>query len=293
MGKLKAGKYKKIFADDTKAYSSINSKEDHGKLQQCIHDLVHWTDKWMLKFNSDKCKVLHLGKNNPRYDYYINHKGVPYKLMSTLEEKDLGVIVDPDLSFDIHISKTVSKANKLAGMLLRFITNKSKDIMVPLFKALVRPILEYGNTVWYTCMRKHVNLLENVQRRFTKRIVGAGDLSYEDRLVKFHLPSLEYRRTRGDLIEMYKMTHNFYDPCTTSPLFSLSNSESTRGHSFKLKKKLTSTTKFQMFYTNRIINTWNNLDEETVNVSSVNAFKNRIDKKMKMHMFATNLHNIK
>ena len=61
---------------------------------------------------------------------------------STIEEKDLGVIMDPEMSFEIHINKTVKKANKIAGMLFRFITNKSKDVMIPLFKALVRPILE-------------------------------------------------------------------------------------------------------------------------------------------------------
>ena len=77
--------------------------------------------------------------------------------------------MDPKLSFDDHVSQTVKKANRLCGMLVSNIQCKEKDIMVPLFKALVRPVLEYGNSVWTTCLKKHNTIIENVQRRFTKK----------------------------------------------------------------------------------------------------------------------------
>ena len=109
--------------------------------------------------------------------------------------------------------------------------------------------------------------------------------------MKFKLPSLEYRRLRGDLIEVYKIMHKFYDPCTVSSLFTLSDVSSTRGHKFKLTKSQTTSKQYQQFFTNRTINYWNNLDHETVMASSVNVFKNKIDSEFKNYMFEVNLHN--
>ena len=97
-------------------------------------------------------------------------------LDETTAEKDLGVFVDCDLAFDTQVSDMVKRANRLCGLLLGNIQCKKKIIMVPLFKALIRPILEYGNVVWSTGLKKHTNLIENVQRRFTKKICGLKDL---------------------------------------------------------------------------------------------------------------------
>ena len=166
-----------------------------------------WTNDWQMNFNSEKCKVLHLGKNNPKHVY--NMDGNP--LMEDIVEKNLGIYVDNDLKFDTHISETVKKGNKLVGMISHYITHKSKDIMIPLYKSLIRPILEYGNVVWSPKLRKHIDLIEGVQRRYTKRIIGAGDLSYEERLELFDLPSLEHRRFRAGMIKTYKMTHKLSD----------------------------------------------------------------------------------
>ena len=80
------------------------------------------------------------------------------KLDSSVAEKDLGVIIDPNLDFDNHISATVKKANRLSGMLMRNITYKHKDIILPLYKSLIRSVLEYGNPVWNPHLRKHINL---------------------------------------------------------------------------------------------------------------------------------------
>ena len=91
--------------------------------------------------------------------------------------------------------------------------------MIPLFKSLVRPILEYANVVWSPHLRKHIDNIESVQRNFTKRIIGMKDLDYHERLKILKIPSLEFRRFRGDLIEMYKICHKLYDPITTNELF--------------------------------------------------------------------------
>ena len=275
----------KIFADDTKAYLPVTKPEQRLQLQENINKLLHWTNEWQIKFNSDKCKVLHLGKNNPRHVYNMGGN----VLDATEVEKDLGVYIDEGLTYDHHISETVKKGNKLVGMITRFLINKDKEIMVPLFKSLARSVLEYGNVIWNPILRKHVNQVESVQQRFTKRVKGTKNMGYEERLRFLKLPSLEFRRLRGDMIETFKILHGFYDDDTTNSFFSLSSSV-TRGHSLKLTKYSVNTNKFRHFFTNRIINNWNSLPQSVVASKSINCFKNGLDKHWKHIQFSINLH---
>ena len=89
-----------------------------------------------------------MGASNEKHDYYITINGETFTLNKTVLEKDLGVFIDPDLSFNEHITTKVNKANSMCGLLMRTITYKSRDIMIPLYKALIRPIIEYANPVW-------------------------------------------------------------------------------------------------------------------------------------------------
>ena len=124
----------------------------------------------------------------------------------------------------------------MSGMLFRSIVSRSKDILLPLYKALVRPHLEYANPVWSPYLVKDIKRIESVQRQFTKKITGLRSLKYEDRLKKLKLPSLVYRRKRGDMIECYKLTHHIHDPLTTKSLFKIDTNAITRAHPYKLKK---------------------------------------------------------
>ena len=232
--------------------------------------------------------MLHIGKNNPCYEYTIKENGVTKTLDTTESEKDLGVFIDPLLSFKDHILFIVKKARSLSGLIIRSIEYKCIDNMVPLFKSIVRPILETSEAVWNPYMRKFIDMIESVQRHFTKYVIGMRNLSYEERLKSLKLPSLEFRRFRGDLIEIFKICHNLYDPKTTDKLidFNLSN---TRAHKFKLLKKRVNTTQFLNFFTNRIVNPWNKLPPEIVNAGSVNSFKNCLDKYYKEHLYSIKL----
>ena len=173
-------------------------------------------------------------------------------------------------------------------MISRYIEYKDKEIMVLLFKSLVRSILEYGNVIWFPTLKKDINLIEDVQRRFTKRIEGFCSLPYEERLCQLRLPSLEFRRIRGDMIETYKILHGFYDTVTTKALFKL-NDSNTRGHSYKLSKLSVDANVFRTFFTNRVINNWNSLPKEVVMSGTVNIFKNALDKHWAQYMFCTNI----
>ena len=246
---------------------------------------IQWI--WLLKFNNDKCKILHLGKNNPKYKYYIKQGDQTTELLETICEKDLGIHIDPYLTFDKHRSLTIKRARRMSGMLIRTIKNKYPKIMTLLFKALVRPILEYAVAVWCPYKKKHIIEIEKVQRQFTKHIKGLKKLSYPDRLSTLKLPSLEFRRLRGDFIEVYKILHKIYDPLTTNSLLTLDVNLRTRTNTLKLKKNRTNFQPYQSFFTNRVTSNWNRLSREIVCAESLNIFKNKLDAKFKDLMCTT------
>ena len=124
-------------------------------------------------------------------------------------------------------------------LLMRTITYKTTDIMIPLYKALIRPTLEYGNPVWCPHKMKDVDDIEDIQRYLMKRIIGLSELDYEERLSKLKLPSLGYRRLRGDMIEVFKITHYIYDPLTTKIFFKFDSDSTTRTNGFKIVKQST------------------------------------------------------
>ena len=152
---------------------------------------------------------------------------------------------------------------------------------------MVRPILEYGNCVWGPVMCGDQDRLERVQRRATRLVAAIRHLPYQERLQRLNLPSLQYRRERGDMITVYQlMTGKIrLDP---SIFFTKAPSDSsTRGHSQKLLKPSTTRIVRQRFFAVRVINAWNNLPESIVNASSINDFKNKLDNHWSDKMFRT------
>ena len=133
-----------MFADDTKVWRNIIDKTDVHALQTDLDNLVEWSNKWQLGFNTSKCKVVHLGPHNGKSDYSMGGAD----LAKSEGEKDLGVVVDIRLSFEQHIDGQVSKANRALGLIRRSFTFLDGPTMKTLFKALVRPHLEYGVTAW-------------------------------------------------------------------------------------------------------------------------------------------------
>lgn len=128
------------FADDTKLGNRINSEKDYQLLQSDLDKIVNWSKTWQMKFNKDKCKVIHFGSRNNEYDYVIDDSIV--KVVS--EEKDLGVIINKDLKCAKQCAEAVKKANKALGFIVRNFEYKSKNIILPLYKTIVRPHLEYA-----------------------------------------------------------------------------------------------------------------------------------------------------
>ncbi len=159
------------------------------------------------------------------------------------------------------MSTQVNKANRILGLIRRTFTYLDKDTFLKLYKALVRPHLEFPNAVWSPFLVKDITLIENVQRRATRLLPGFKDEDYTTRLRNLNLPTLVYRRQRGDMIELYKMAYNIYDS-DLPQLFDFNNTSRTRGHS-KKKLKVYFTKKYvrSNFFTRRVVSPWNSLPE--------------------------------
>ena len=114
-------------------------------------------------------------------------------------------------------------------------------------------------------------------------------LSYEERLFRLKLPSLEYRRLRGDFIETFKILNNIYDPLTTCSLLTPDLNQRTRSNGNKLKKFSTKRKPYGNFFTNRTVNRWNRLPIQFVQAESINSFKNKLDMHFYNVIYTTNI----
>ena len=277
----------KLFADDAKLYKDLQNLEDFEVIQNDIDKLCQWTIKWLMFFNVNKCKILHIVKDNPQFEYQMDDKDGNVKNLTVVNcEKDLGVYVQDNLKFDQHISITVNRANRLVGLIKRAFSYLDEETLLVLYKTLIRPILDYGNLIWFPTLKKDIRAIENVQRRVTKILPELANLSYEERLQRLSLTTLLYRRNRMDMIQVFKIIQNI-DDISMDGLFEFSDSQ-TRGNSKKLKKPRALKTFRLNSFCVRTINKWNSLTDEIVNSKTVLCFKTKYDRYMGNNKFTTN-----
>ena len=189
------------FADDSKLVNSVSSIEGINIIKNDLGILEQWANKWQMQFNVDKCSVVHVGRTNPCSEYKMGDKA----LKSSDKERDLGVIVDKTLKFSEECNSVAGKANSTLGMIRRNVVSRNKYVITKLYKALVRPKLEYCVQAWRPYLKKDINKLEQVQHRATRMISELKGMKYEDRLKSTGLTTLEERRNRGDMLEVYKI----------------------------------------------------------------------------------------
>ena len=171
-----------------------------------------------------------------------------------------------------------AKGNQILGLIRRNIVYKEKELIIPLYKTIVRPHLEYCIQAWRPYRKKDIDILERVQRGATKMIQKLRNISYEMRLKECGLTTLETRRLRGDQIEVFKIL-NGYENIDRNIFFSVKEERRTRGHGVTLAKKQCrlDIRKISFSFSQRTVNEWNRLSANCVSASSVNMFKNKID----------------
>ena len=263
----------KMYADDTKMYRRITTSQDRQVMQADLERLDAWSKKWQLHFNEKKCKVMHLGKQEKEESYNLGNS-----VMSVTEgERDLGIFVDRELKFHQQTARTVKKANRILGLIQRTFSTRNRGLILPLYKTMVRPILEYGNVAWGPIYETDNVRIERVQRRATRLITEVRELPYEERLQSLNIPSLGHRRYRNDMIQMFKIMKEA-ERIDSGHFFERVAYGRTRGHNLKIKKPRVRLLIRQRFFSSRSVTAWNSLPQALIDSENVHQFKRMFDK---------------
>lgn len=132
-----------LFADDVKMLAETT---DLNATQNDLNKLNQWQKDWLLCFNTtdQKCKVLHVGKNNPKNSYFLDGHLLP----ETTLEKDLGLYVNEELEWNDNIRSAINKTNSMIGWVTRNVITREQRVMLNIFKTLIRPHIEYCVQIW-------------------------------------------------------------------------------------------------------------------------------------------------
>jgi len=262
----------RMFADNTKIWSRIGGLTDCVQLQADLNQLHAWSDKWLLSFNPDKCKVMHVG-HDYRFLYTIQKNNSTHNLSATTEERDLGIVVTDNLEVSTQCTEAAKRAMKVLRMIRRQFKDMDKECFTILYKSFVKPHMEFAIQVWSPYLKRDIESLQRAQRRATKLVKEFLKLSYEDRFCK-----LVDRRLRGDLIETYKVV-TAKEKVRKEDFFIFSDTGyNLRGHCYKLATTRNRLEVHRNFFSQRVVGRpWNLLPAHIVEAPTVNAFKNRYD----------------
>ena len=215
------------FADDTKISKNISKETiekqiyDKNILQKGLDKIIEWSIINNIEFNYDK--FFHITYSNKNDECQRNYQINESKIKITNQIRDLGIIMNNDLNFTSEIEKSVNKARQKIGLILRNFKTRDETIMLTLYKAIIRPHLEYGSYLVYPKTKKESQLLEGVQRTFTSKITSIKNMNYWERLKKLKIYSLERRRERYSVIHIWKILEKQTENLSINPIFSREN----------------------------------------------------------------------
>jgi len=265
------------FADDTKGLQEITCEADRDKLQSTLDRLVEWAKQWGMQFNVEKCKIMHIG-NNPKYDYSMAGN----RLAKVEEEKDVGITVSKNLKPTKHCKKAAGTAGAVLRQLARNFHYRDRNIFKKLYVQYVRPHLEFASPAWSPWHEADKSEIEKIQKKAVNMISGLENGSYEEKCTVLGLETLEARRKKQDLLEMYKVMkgHGQQDPGKRFALAQSREGPVTRQASDPLTIKVPRARLDIRKYSFNVrgAEMWNKLPYEVRALDSLPKFKNAIKK---------------
>ena len=200
----------KIYVDDSKTKSKIETEDDVEKLQQNLDQLYIWGDKNNMKFNNTKFLVLRFGPNEKLKEetsYFTED------MANIIEQvnytRDLGITVSDDAKFDQHIDNLCKKVKQRSGWVLRTFCTRSEHFMKTIFKSLIQPHIDYCSQLWMPQQGQKLEKLERLLKSWTSRIPDVRNLNYWERLEKLKMYSEQRRLERYIVIYTWKVLQGF------------------------------------------------------------------------------------
>jgi len=211
-----------------------------------------------------------MGRGNPKHKYRLGREWI-----ESSSEKDLGVVVDEKLNTSQQCELTAQKVNHILGCIKSSVASRLRELILPLYSALVRPHLESCIQLWSPQQRKDGDLLEQVQRRAPKMIRGLEHFYYEERLRELGVFSLEKKRLWGDLIAAFQYPKRACKKAAEE-LFTSAYSDRTRGNGFRLNEGKFRLDIRKKLFAVRVVRHWHRLPREAVAAPSLAVFKARL-----------------
>ena len=269
----------RLFVDDMVVYMAVSSFTDAALLQQDLHWLEEWENKWQLMFNPEKCNVLHVTRStNQLVTEYTLHGQILKQLCSV---KYPGVTIEQKLSWNEHIGNVVKKASSWTWCSLDIIYKYSVHcttghVKANAYKTLVRPLIEYASIVWDSFTQANIDKIEMVQSRAACYVQTnySRYASVNDMISKLGWCSLLQCRADNRLFLLYKKVNGIVAIDFSNKLVQVNTYRATR-HSHSNSFILPSETKtfIQQSFLPRTIRQWNNLPVAMVAALSLETFK--------------------
>ena len=278
------------FADDTKVFSTINSTTDMNNLQQNLNQIYEWSKTNNMILNENKFEMMNFNLNTRNKSKKLLQElpfeiPISYQLPDTTyieptnSVRDLGIIIDSELSWDVHRNLICKKARRMCAWVLNTFHTREKEPMKILFTSLVRPLVEYCSEVWLPYKKKDIIEIEQIQRSYTAKISGMTQLNYYERLKALKLPSLQRRREEAILIIIWKMKNNVY-PNSVNFIFKLHTRTGTERAiipplprtSLKLQSK------YDECFIVRGAKLWNSLPAPLTRINDLSSFRSKLKK---------------
>jgi hypothetical protein len=230
-----------------------------------------------MEFNVKKCKVMHIGFNNPAQGYTMDGQ----QLGVTEEERDIEVSVSRNLKPSAQCAKAAKTAQTVLSQVSRAFHYRDRHIFLRLYIQYVRPHLEFSAAAWSPWHESDKTTLERIQKRAISMISGLKGRTYEERLKELGITTLEERRHQSDMVQTFKILHG-YDKVNSESLFVRADQANIPTRSatgpLNLRHQAARLEVRRNFFSLRVVEEWNRIPSTIKMASSVNSFKNKYKK---------------